>query len=292
MSCYFEHAVLPDIVRKKQKHFVKFNRKEKKILSGPSSWSLLKRAILGKYWNLNFPVQSNGCIEIITAFYPQGFLGIVHRAINCTTPSPLFLTLQFLNFYLATPLLGLVLESCLMCGTQLVHKRSLAGLHSSSLPSPPTKSILPTVWHSCPSSHTYTYSFENVSFGIWLLQNKNTSEGDKNEIRGREAEKLEMGGKKLGGIFLVPLSFPIFLEHIPLLSSPLLQALCLGALAQPKVVMSFYRLLHPHCLVSQTLCLSDCWMGKRRKDRIGIFLPSPLGAQKRNIGNAVFFLSV
>lgn len=119
MSCYFKHAVFPDIVRKKEKHFVKFNRKEEKI----SSWSLKlvitqTCAILGKYLNLNFPVQGNVCMEIITAFCPQGFLGIVHRAINCTTPSSLFLTLQFLNFYIATPLLlYLDLESWLVCGS-------------------------------------------------------------------------------------------------------------------------------------------------------------------------------
>lgn len=29
------------------------------------------------------------------------------------------------------------------------------------------------VWHSYPSSHTYTYSLEDISFGIWLLQGRN-----------------------------------------------------------------------------------------------------------------------
>lgn len=127
------------------------------------------------------------------AFCPKGFMGMVHRAISSTAPSPLFLTLQFLHFYVATPLLCLFLESCcLACAAQLAHKRSLAGRHSNSSSSPPTKSFLPTVWHSYPSSHTYTYSLKNISFGVWLLQSRNIWEGDKNGIRRREAEKLEM----------------------------------------------------------------------------------------------------
>lgn len=197
MFCFFKHAVLPDIVMKKEKHFVTFNRKENKIID--SSWSLMlvmtkTCAILGKYLNLNLPVQGNGCMEITTASFPMGFTEIVHRAINCTALSPLLLTLQFLHFYISTSLLHLVLEPCLVCAAQLAYKRSLAGLPSRSRPSPPTKSILPTVWHSYSYSHTYTYWLKNVSFGIWLLQSRNIWEGDKNRIR-RAAEKLEMKGK-------------------------------------------------------------------------------------------------
>lgn len=126
-----------------------------------------------KYFNLNFPVWRIGCMEIITVFCPKVFMGVVHRAINSTAPSLLFFTQQLLNFYNATPLLCSVLEYCLVWVAHFVHKRSLSGLHSSSLPSPPTKSLVPTVWHSHPSSHTYTYSIEDVSFGIWLLQSRN-----------------------------------------------------------------------------------------------------------------------
>jgi len=107
VSCYLKHAVLPDIVGRKEKHFVKFNKKEKKR---NSSWSLKlvitqTCAILRKHLNLSFPVQGNGCMEIIAAFCPKGFVGIVHKTINSTAPSPLLLTLKFLNFLISTPLL-------------------------------------------------------------------------------------------------------------------------------------------------------------------------------------------
>lgn len=145
---------------------------------GKNSFCYLKQMItqtcaILKYFNLNFPVWRIGCMEIITVFCPKVFMGVVHRAINSIAPSLLFFTQQLLNFYNATPLLCSVLEYCLVWVAHFVHKRSLSGLHSSSLPSPPTKSLVPTVWHSHPSSHTYTYSIEDVSFGIWLLQSRN-----------------------------------------------------------------------------------------------------------------------
>lgn len=183
---------------KKEKHFIKFNRKEKKnyIYSGSIKLVIIQtHAILEKYLKLNFPVPGNGCIEIITVFCLKGFMWTVHRAINSTVPSTLFLTLQFLNFYIDTPLLCLFLESCLACAVWLTRKRSLAGLCSSRPPLPPTKSVLSAVWNSYASAHTYTYSLENVSFGIWFLQSRNIWEGDKNRIKGREAEKLETEGK-------------------------------------------------------------------------------------------------
>lgn len=182
---------------------------------------ITQTCIILKYLNLNFPVWGIGCMEIITVSCPKVFMGVVSRAINSTAPSLLFLTQQLLNFYNATPLLCSVLEYCLICVAQLVHNRSLSGLHSSSLPSPPTKSLVPTAWHGFPSSHTYTYSLEDVSFGIWLLQSRNIWEGDKNGIRRREPEKLEMNNKICRWNFLSPFYLSPSPEHISSLSSPL-----------------------------------------------------------------------
>lgn len=228
------------------------------------------------------PGLGNGWMEIISAFCPKVFMGVVCRATSSTAPSLLFLTQQLLNFYNATPLLCSVLEYCLVCVAQLMHKRSLAGLCSSSLPSPPTKSLVPTVWHSYPSSCTYTYSLENVSFGIWLLQSRNIWEGDKNRIRRRDAEKWN-GRQKLGGIFSVPLTFllPQNISH----PSPLLWTPCLGTLAHLKFMMSLYSVPYPHCLLSQKKCLNDYTMGKRRNNRADLFIPSSGSTEEKHRNN-------
>lgn len=150
MFCFFKHAVLPDIVRKKEKHFVTFNRKENKIID--SSWSLMlvitkTCAILGKYLNMNLPVQGNGCMEITTASFPKGSKEIVHRAINCTALSPLLLTLQFLHFYISTSLVtfGFGILPCL-CSSACVQK-------------------VPC-WPALPQPAISTYKIHSAQFGI------------------------------------------------------------------------------------------------------------------------------
>ena len=127
---------------------------------------------------------------------PKGFRGnsTQDNQLYCTlTPPPHPEIPKFFNFH--TSVVFFLLESWLVCAAWLAHKRSLVGLHSSSPPSPPTKSVLPMIWHSYSSSYMYTYSVKNVSFGFWLLKSRNIWEGDKNGIRGRESEKLEMEGK-------------------------------------------------------------------------------------------------
>lgn len=67
----------------------------------------------------------------------------------------------------------------------------------------------------------YTYSLKNVGFGIWLLQSRNIWEGDKNGIRGRKAEKLEVEGKSYVDFspFVLPSLPPARTHPISLLSS-------------------------------------------------------------------------
>lgn len=220
-------------------------------------------------------------MEIITVFCPEGFMGVAHNAANSTAPSPLFLNLLFLNFCIATPLL------CLphLCGSAHI-QRSLAGLRSSSLPSPPTKSILRTIWHSYPSSHSHS-RMSALACGCYRAETfeREVKVGDK-EKRGW---KTGNGRQKLGGIFSVPFTFP---EHTPSFSSPpspLLGSSGTAKSATKFILGSTYTL--PPTLSPFSETVFNCWTEKRRIERAVLFLPCPLGAQNRNTGTVAYFLS-
>lgn len=129
------------------------------------------------------------------ALCPKCFIGIVQRAINYTAPSPVVPPKKFsFFFYIATPLLCMVLDSCLV-----LHKKSSC-LPALQQPAISTYKICSFIYlayssSSSSSSNTYTYSLKNVSFGMWLLKSRNIWKGDKNWKRERKNEKLQMEGK-------------------------------------------------------------------------------------------------